>query len=63
MKWNIKGISMVLLAAMPIVVGAALAGGLLLNAPIVGLLPDIVHTVLGWGLMIAGAVGFFNVVK
>jgi len=51
------------LALIPVVVGALLAGGTLLGAPVLKWLPEIVHTIFGWVLIAVGAMGIYKAVK
>lgn len=47
-------------SASAVVLGVAWANGLVANAPILGLIPDIVHTIGGWTVAVSGAIGIFQ---
>ena len=43
-----------------VVLGVAWANGLVANAPLLGMIPDIVHTIGGWAVVVFGAIGIFQ---
>ena len=47
-------------SATVLVVGLAWAGGAYASAPLLNLFPAVVHTALGWGFAVLGAIGIFQ---
>ena len=43
-----------------VVLGVAWTNGLVADAPILGMIPDIVHTIGGWTVAVAGTIGIFQ---